>query len=124
MGSESKYLHLSLFISAFLSPTWWEQSTAQAAWRWSPGAAGCWGGGVTPGFGPGTLESCGAKTVVGVDVPGFERVPVRMFRGGQEGKDIRPILIMTFGALPNYIVSLKTVTQIFMSGTFYSHYNQ
>lgn len=80
--------------------------------------------GVTLGFGRGSLESCGAKAAMWVDVPGFASMPVCMFRGKQEGKDIRPILIMTFEALPNYIVSLKTTTQIFMSGTFYSHCNQ
>ena len=80
--------------------------------------------GVTPEFGWGSLESCGAKASTWINVPGFESVPVRVFRGKQEGKDIHPMLIMTFEALPNYIVSLKTTTQIFMSGTFYSHCNQ
>lgn len=97
-----------------------------------PGGCGVPGGaslhgyptGVTLKFGWGSLDSCSTKAATWIDVPGFESVPARMFRGKQEGKDIRPILIMTFEALPNYIVSLKTTTQIFMSGTFYSHCNQ
>lgn len=141
LRSESEYLHLSLFLSVFLSSAWWEQSRAQVAdWdarcqvehhpaaptgvtpRVSPHE--CHPTSATPGFGQDSLERCRAKAATW-DVPGFEiSVPVRVFRGKREGKGIHPILIMTFEALPNYIVSLKTATQIFMSGTFYSHCNQ
>lgn len=136
MRSESKYLHLSLFLSVFLSCVWWEQSRAQVA-DWDvgcqvehrPGAPT----GVTPrvsphgchpGIWPGRFGKVPCQSHNEGDVPGFESVPVRVFRGEREGKGTRPILIMTLEALPNYIVSLKTATQIFMSGTFYSHCNQ
>lgn len=146
MRSETKYLHLYLSLCSYPSPAWREQSAARVAeGGWQPGmAAGRrspgsgpralrdagWSiarghpEGLSPGFGRGGLGSCGAKAAAWVDVPGFDSVPVRVFRGKQEGKDNRPILIMTFEALPNYIVSLKTTTQIFMSGIFYSHCNQ
>jgi len=140
LRSESKYLHPSLFISVFLLCGWWGPSAAQAAERGASSAEsrGLRGAGrsiagghpreLSPGGHPGiwwdAWESGGAKAAAWVDVPGFASLPVRMLRGKQEGKDIRPVLIMIFEALPNYIVSLKTTTQIFMSGTFYSHCNQ
>lgn len=80
--------------------------------------------GCNPGIWPGRFGKVPCQSHNEGDVPGFESVPVRVFRGEREGKGTRPILIMTLEALPNYIVSLKTATQIFMSGTFYSHCNQ
>lgn len=79
--------------------------------------------GVTPGWsgqlGELWCQSCDVATRARLWNPASPRA-----QGNQEGKQSHPILIMTFEALPNYIVSLKTTTQIFMSGTFNSHCNQ
>lgn len=107
LRSESKYLHLSLFLSVFLSCVWWEQSRAQVA-DWDvgcqvehrPGAPtgvtprvsphGCHPTGVIPGFGRDGLERCRAKATMRVmcqalkacqsvcsEANGRERVPAQ-----------------------------------------------
>lgn len=70
-----------------------------------------------------TLKNCSAVVALHGKLILFEMVPGHMLRAKEYKSNICSILIMTSEALPNYIPSLK-MTQIFMSGTFYSRCNQ